>query len=124
MKQAIQDFGIESIALMFVCISFGIYEIWSKATIIKDRYFPYRNSLAARVEKLEANYSMLLDSDKARIKGEILREHTHCMKQAYVEPYRLEYIHQLFDIYVREGGNSFVEELIRDIDKLPTSNKS
>ena len=71
----------------------------------------------------EANEWVLINSDRARIKGEILKKHTELMKQGWVDLHTLEYLNQQFDYYKEEGGNSFVYELMADINGLPNEEK-
>ena len=114
MVELLQAYPIEEILIIAItcgAIALGIYKFISNS------------KAAARFRTIEDNVSLLLDSDKARIKGEILREHTRCVERGGIDPYTLEYLHAQYDIYKAENGNSFVEELMKSIDSLPILGK-
>jgi hypothetical protein len=62
---------------------------------------------------------ILVESDKCRIRGEILREHQRYMDMGYIPYNSLEYIKKQYDCYQQEGGNSFVKSLMEDLEGLP-----
>lgn len=76
------------------------------------------NTIPERVEALEQQTSLLLESDKIRIKGEILSLHTECMETGKITEHQLEYLHDMFKVYEKEYGNSFVHLLVDDLHKL------
>lgn len=43
------------------------------------------------------------------------------MAKGSIDVYSLEYLHQQYSIYRAEGGNSFVKELMDDLDDLDIS---
>lgn len=77
-----------------------------------------RAELIERVGIIEKQLAVLLESDKSRIKGEILRYHQECMKNGQIDHRTYEYLHQQYAAYKQEGGNSFVDGLMEDIDHL------
>jgi hypothetical protein len=62
---------------------------------------------------------ILIDSDKNDIKAWIAEKYRKLMLQGWVDDYDLDCIERRFANYLQEGGNSYVEDLINDIRKLP-----
>jgi hypothetical protein len=63
---------------------------------------------------------MLIDSDKDDIKAFITREHHYfCYQKGWVDDYSLDCVERRYAHYEQEGGNSFVEDLMKDLRKLP-----
>lgn len=71
--------------------------------------------LSAHDEKLD----ILINSDKSRIKGEILKQFQYFSKKGSIDPYSLDYLHQEYEIYKTEHGNSWVASIMDKIDNLP-----
>lgn len=67
----------------------------------------------------EKNINTLLESDMVRIKGEIIKEHNQHMRLGYIDYKTLDYLQRQFKCYEKEGGNSYVHNLMDDMEKLP-----
>lgn len=63
---------------------------------------------------------LLLKSDKDDIKAWITeKHHFYCYEKRHIDDYSLDCIEKRYAHYQDEGGNSFVEDLMKDIRKLP-----
>lgn len=73
----------------------------------------------ARFNQIEDKIDKLMASDIAAIKSWVSRMHCELKKQGWVSKYDLESVESRYAIYKEEGGNSFVEDLVEEIRKLP-----
>lgn len=73
-----------------------------------------------KIDNMTSLIDLLMISDKDDIKAYITREHHYfCYDLGYIDDYNLDCIERRYALYVKEGGNSFVEELMKDIRALP-----
>lgn len=73
-----------------------------------------------KIDNMTSLIDLLMISDKDEIKAYITREHHYfCYDLGYIDDYNLDCIERRYALYVKEGGNSFVEELMKDIRALP-----
>ena len=87
-----------------------------KITELTQNYEAHERNLNNLIEKV----SMLVDSDKEAIKYYITREHHyHCYRLKWIDDYSLDCLERRFAHYQKEGGNSFVEDLMEDLRNLP-----
>ena len=71
------------------------------------------------VEGIATQINALIDSDKDDIKSFIVKEHHHfCYNQGWIDDYSMDGIEKRFKHYQDEGGNSYIEELMRDLRQL------
>lgn len=61
----------------------------------------------------------LIDSDKHDIKAYIIAAHKEFTKLKSIDYYSLECLEKRFKIYSREGGNTYIEDLMKDLRRLP-----
>lgn len=140
MENLLKTFTIEQIILFTVLLAAAIKGIvtwtdWANQKLNnrlsqkqnEDDFKKDMNALKATVttinEKID-NMTSLIDllmiSDKDEIKAYITREHHYfCYDLGYIDDYNLDCIERRYALYVKEGGNSFVEELMKDIRALP-----
>ncbi len=72
------------------------------------------------LKDLSAKIDLLIDSDKDDIKSYITREHHYfCYKLGYIDDFSLDCIEKRFKHYSDEGGNSFIENFMKDLRALP-----
>lgn len=63
---------------------------------------------------------LLINSDKDDIKAWITeKHHYYCYEKKHIDDYSLDCIEKRYTHYRNEGGNSFVEDLMKDIRRLP-----
>lgn len=79
-----------------------------------------------RICTLEAKVSLLLESDQQAIKTWIKAQHDKWMPKKYIDSYTLELLDKRYAIYVKEKGNSWAEDMVKDLRSLtvvyPVSN--
>lgn len=72
------------------------------------------------LKNLSAKIDLLINSDKDDIKSYITREHHYfCYKLGYIDDFSLDCIEKRFKHYSDEGGNSFIENFMKDLRALP-----
>lgn len=63
---------------------------------------------------------LLINSDKDDIKAWVTeKHHYYCYEKKHIDDYSLDCIEKRYTHYRNEGGNSFVEDLMKDIRRLP-----
>ena len=62
---------------------------------------------------------MVIDSDKDAIKAYITEKHHYFTEKGWIDYQSLDVLEKRFKHYTDEGGNSFIEDLMEDIRKLP-----
>lgn len=77
------------------------------------------NEQDAIIKALQESIQLLIDSDKDAIKAWITHCHHELVKQGWVDDYTLQCIEARFGHYQKEHGNSFVEDLMKEIRALP-----
>ena len=76
--------------------------------------------LQKEIEAANENIKLLLESDRDDIKAWITREHNYfCNKLGEIDTYSLDCINRRYQHYVKENGNSFIEDLMNEIKALP-----
>ena len=145
MENLLKTFTIEQIILFTVLLAAAIKGIvtwidWANQKLNnklsqkqnEDEFKKDMNALKTTVttinEKID-NMTSLIDllmiSDKDDIKAYITREHHYfCYELGYIDDYNLDCIERRYSHYVKEGGNSFVEELMKDIRALPKKHQT
>ena len=106
----------------------------TEADKVHDELREHLDKIDKKIEKLivhqDQNYSqikdlygkidLLISSDKDDIKAYITdRHHYYCYELECIDDYSLDCIEKRYGHYVTEGGNSFVENLMLDLRKLP-----
>lgn len=77
-----------------------------------------RKETKENVENLTALVNVLLESDKCRIRSEIVREHDKFTSLGYIDNYSLDCLTKQFECYKAMGGNSYAEKLMNDLANL------
>ena len=86
---------------------------------IKELY-ELHSKTEANLNKIIDSIQLLINSDKDDIKAWITeKHHYYCYEKRHIDDYSLDCIEKRYTHYKNEGGNSFVEDLMRDIRKLP-----
>lgn len=79
-----------------------------------------QQQLVEAVKKLTEKVDMLIDSDKDDIKAYITdKHHYYVYTQKWIDDYTLDCIARRFKHYQDEGGNSFIETLMKELKTLP-----
>lgn len=75
-----------------------------------------------KIDRMQDSISDLIDSDKDDIKAWITEKHHHfCYEVKSIDDYSLDTIEKRYRHYVKEGGNSFIENLMMELRALPKS---
>lgn len=86
---------------------------------IKELY-ELHSKTEANLNKIIDSIQLLINSDKDDIKAWITeKHHYYCYEKRYIDDYSLDCIEKRYAHYKNEGGNSFVEDLMKDIRRLP-----
>ena len=86
---------------------------------IKELY-ELHSKTEANLNKIIDFIQLLINSDKDDIKAWITeKHHYYCYEKRHIDDYSLDCIEKRYAHYKDEGGNSFVEDLMRDIRRLP-----
>ena len=72
-----------------------------------------------RISDVEKQISGLKDDNTAILRSKIKERAQRCVDKGFATPQELEELDGLYDRYKKNGGNSFVKELMADVDKLP-----
>ena len=62
---------------------------------------------------------MLISSDKDSIKAWLTAQHHHFMEKGTIDYYSFDCISRRYEHYKEEGGNTFIDDLMEDINNLP-----
>ena len=86
---------------------------------IKELY-ELHSKTEANLNKIIDSIQLLINSDKDDIKAWITeKHHYYCYEKRHIDDYSLDCIEKRYAHYKNEGGNSFVEDLMKDIRRLP-----
>lgn len=77
------------------------------------------DSLLEKVEKNEKDIAILMEADVSRIKGKIVDRHKEYMALGSIDYRTLDYLQQQYKAYSAMGGNSYVHNLMDDLEGLP-----
>ena len=86
---------------------------------IKDLIKLHKNT-EEKIDKLSNSVQVLMDSDKDDIKAWITEQHhKYCYsKSKIIDAYSYQCIKNRYQHYKDEGGNSFIDKMMADIDNL------
>ena len=84
-----------------------------------DELFKMQKAQKESIDKLTQAVDLLIQSDKDDIKAWITeKHHYYCYQLKYIDDFSLDCIEKRYSHYKKEGGNSFVEDLMRDLRSL------
>lgn len=76
--------------------------------------------LNKQIDDISSTMKMLVKSDKDDIKAYITEKHHYfCYEKKWIDDYSLDCIERRYSHYIRENGNSFAEDLMKELRKLP-----
>ena len=73
----------------------------------------------ARFKEIDEKLNLLTQSDRDSIKSWIVEKHHFFMEEGWVDDFNMDAIEKRFTHYEKEGGNSYVLDLMKDLRKLP-----
>lgn len=77
-------------------------------------------------EDLKHYVKLLIKSSILDFRSQLVKDHRYFTERGWVDHYSLEALEDQFKVYVEEGGNSFAEQLMKEIralSKEPLKNK-
>lgn len=73
-----------------------------------------------QINKMTKLINILIKSDKDDIKAWITEKHHYfCYDLGYIDDYNLQCVEARYKHYKEEDGNTFIDELMKDIRALP-----
>lgn len=100
-----------------VALNQGVENKLDKLAEIVDKKF---DQLDKRIDELDNRVDILTESDCLNIKHDIVKDYHYFTEQAkWIDDYNLSTLNLMYSKYKAEGGNSFVDELMEEINKLP-----
>ena len=71
------------------------------------------------IKTINDNLQMLISSDRDAIKAWLTQQHHRFTEKGFIDYYSFDCISKRYDHYKEEGGNTFVDDLMEDINNLP-----
>lgn len=89
-------------------------------TILIEGLTEKQNATDEYLKKMSDKIDLLIESDKDDIKSYITREHHRfCYDLKEIDDFSLDCLEKRFKHYSDEGGNSFIQEFMQELRKLP-----
>lgn len=77
------------------------------------------NEMQASINTISDKLQMLVASDRDAIKAWLTAQHHHFMDKGAIDYYSFDCISRRYQHYKEEGGNTFIDDLMEDINNLP-----
>lgn len=91
---------------------------------IMDRLQTNQQIMEKSLEDLSKKIDMLIESDRDDIKSYITREHHRfCYQLGWIDDFSFDCIQKRYKHYKEEGGNTFIDEFMKELSALPRSNQ-
>ena len=71
------------------------------------------------IHELNQKLNMLIASDRDDIKAWITAQHHHFTEKGSIDYYSFDCISKRYEHYKKQGGNTFIDDLMEDLIKLP-----
>ena len=88
---------------------------------IKIDYNGAIEELKEQLEKQQKTLDILVASDRDDIKGWLVQQYHYFMNLGSIDDFSKDIIEKRATHYFTEGGNSYIEDLLKQIRKLPPS---
>lgn len=85
----------------------------------KEDVYDILDMMDEKLENITGSINLLIKSDRDDIKSYITEKYHHFMEQGWIDDYNLDCLEKRYGHYRKEGGNSFIEDLMGEIRKLP-----
>ena len=85
----------------------------------KEDVYDILDMMDEKLENITGSINLLIKSDRDDIKSYITEKYHHFIEQGWIDDYNLDCIEKRYSHYKKEGGNSFIEDLMGEIRKLP-----
>lgn len=77
------------------------------------------DTLNTKVDIIENQLVLLSSSSKNDIKAWIVETHHKCIQEGYIDDFTKDIVEKRFEDYTKLGGNSYVENLVKELRGLP-----
>lgn len=130
MTELLTTYTLEEIAVFIVLLGGALIGLWKAFSYVNEELELIitkkmkNRQIEKRLMEVEHQLCILLESDKSRIRGEIVREYRHFIRQNYIDAFSLDYLHQQYESYKTLKGNSYISQLMSDLDALPLAELS
>lgn len=130
MTELLTAYSLEEIAVFIVLLGGALIGLWKAFSYVNEELELIitkkmkNRQIEKRLMEVEHQLCILLESDKSRIRGEIVREYRHFIRQNYIDAFSLDYLHQQYESYKTLKGNSYISQLMSDLDALPLAELS
>ena len=139
MEELLQQYSVSDILIFIIILALAIKELsnyidWAKGKrkqcfteeVDKRNKLEQFEDLVKRqnqtdndIKEIKQSLQMLIQSDRDDIKAWITEKHHYfCYERKCIDDYSLDCIEKRYAHYTREGGNSFVEDLMLDLREL------
>ena len=85
----------------------------------KEDVYDILDMMDEKLENITGSINLLIKSDRDDIKSYITEKYHYFIEQGWIDDYNLDCIEKRYGHYKKEGGNSFIEDLMGEIRKLP-----
>ena len=137
MLDLLKNYSLTDIAIFVIMLAFAIKGIvdfydWAKNRITKttskqqsveELHQKMINTLELhneQINKMAKLINILIKSDRDDIKAWITEKHHYfCYDLGYIDDYNLQCVEARYKHYKEENGNTFIDELMKDIRALP-----
>lgn len=83
-----------------------------------EKLFEYHQKRDEQTQELLDKINSLIESDKDDIKAYIVEKHHYFCEKGQIDDYNLDCLERRYSHYEKEGGNSFVKNLMNDLRAL------
>ena len=77
------------------------------------------DSMSKRMNGMEEQLKILTDSDMHDIKSWIVEKHHTYIKKGWIDDFSMDLVEKRYSDYVKEGGNSYIHNLVEELRTLP-----
>ena len=104
----------------------GITLLWGFRKILKeieDNIKAPITDIDTKMNKIQDQMNIQDEAIKSILRKDILNLSEKYIKQGYITVDQKKTLYELYNSYKNEGGNTFVDALIKDVDKLDIKEK-
>lgn len=137
MEQLIRNYSLSEIAFFCIVLAAAVkgaitFFDWARErankvyrkNYEKEEKVLQQEELIKEIQSLNTKVDMLIASDRDDIKAYLTeKHHFFCFEQGWIDDYSLEICERRYSHYVKEGGNSFIANFMKDLRELPKQSK-
>ena len=137
MEQLISRFTLNQIILFTIVLAMAIKSLvdfldWIRKRAkeaVHEKQFPGQLAkkneqelinIKQQIDNINKNINLLIQSDKDAIKYAIIKQHHYfCYDKKHIDDYSMECLERRYSHYKQEGGNSYIQDLMKELRDLP-----